>query len=125
MNEIGTMLCMNIEPFVIETLIPPKDDLFEKIKKSSLSLEEYDVVAISSKVVSLSEGRCVPKGGKNKDNLIKEESEFFLDREHSPHGAVIHTLKNGILIPSSGIDPFGEHYVLCPGTPPKKAQKIF
>jgi F420-0:gamma-glutamyl ligase len=105
---------MEITPFKIEVLKPPQDDLLSKIKKSDLTLEEGDVVALSSKVVAIHQGRCVPYDRAHKDDLIKAEADFYLDRNESPYGAVIHTIKDGILIPSSGIDPFAGYYILWP-----------
>src|SRR6185295_9686038 len=98
---------MEIVPFRVAVVTPPKDDLLSKIKSSTLSLQEGDVVAISSKVVSIWQGRCVLKSEVNKDDLTRKESEMYLERSETPRNAVMHTITNGILIPSAGIDPFG------------------
>jgi F420-0:gamma-glutamyl ligase len=103
---------MEIKPFAIPLLAPPQDDLLAKIKASALTLEEGDVVALSSKVVSIWQGRCALRDRAKKEELIKEEADRYLEREHVPDGAVIHTIRDGILIPSSGVDPFGKFYIL-------------
>lgn len=115
---------MEITPFKIGILVPPKDDLLSKIKDSELSLEEGDVIAVSSKVVSIWQGRCVLKSERTKDDLTKEEAEMYLEREATPGSAVMHTITDGMLIPSSGIDPFGDYYVLWPREPQKTAEEL-
>lgn len=105
---------MEITPFKIEVLKPPKDDLLSKIKSSSLTLQEGDVIALSSKVVAIHQGRCVPYDREHKDELIKKEADLYLERDQVPGGWVMHTIKDGIFMPSSGIDPFAGYYVLWP-----------
>lgn len=115
---------MEVTAFSIDILHPPKDDLFEKIKRSTLSLQEGDVVALSSKVLSIHEGRCVPRDFAKKDEIVVEESDLYLPREEMRDGAVVHTITNGILIPSAGVDPLGAYYVLWPENPQKSAEEM-
>lgn len=113
---------MDVTAFKVEILTPPKDDLLSKIKASTLSLEEYDCIAVSSKVVSIWQGRCVPRDKSEKEALIKKEADWYLD-EPMVHG-VLHTIKDGILIPNAGIDPFAGHYVLWPTKPKETAEEL-
>ena len=115
---------MELRPFRIDVLKPPKDDLLSKIKSSELTLEEGDVVAVSSKVVSIWQGRCVLKSEADKDTLTRHEAEMYLERDQSPGGAVMHTITNGLLIPSAGIDPFGDYFVLWPEKPQETAHEL-
>lgn len=119
---------MEVTPFKLEVLKPPKDDLHSKIKASELTLEEHDCIAVSSKVVSIWQGRCVPRDKNEKEELVKKEADWYLDLpaqagEPMTHG-VLHTIKNGILIPNAGIDPFGGHYVLWPEKPKETAEEL-
>lgn len=115
---------MELTPIKIDTLIPPKDDLLSKVRASSLTLEEHDVIVISSKVVAIGEGRCIPKEGTDIDALIQRESDQYLSRAETPGGYVMHTITNDILIPNAGIDPLGEYYVLWPEDPRKSAESL-
>ena len=115
---------MEIKAFETAIVTPPQDDLLSKIKSSALSLDEHDVVAISSKVVSIWQGRCVLKSENSKDDITRHEAELFLERSETPGNAVIHTITNGVLIPGAGIDPFGDYYVLWPENPMEVAQKL-
>lgn len=115
---------MELESFNVDTLLPPQDDLLTKIRNSSLTLKDHDVIALSSKVVAIGEGRCVSIEGTRVDDLIREESERYLERSETPGGFVMHTLKNGTLIPNAGIDPFAGYYVLWPEDPQRSASEL-
>lgn len=118
---------MIVTPIKTEVLVPPQDDLLAKIKKSSFNPKEGDVVAITSKVVSIWQGRClhiddVP----DKDDLIKKEADLYLEREEVPGMYTIHTYKEGIIVGSSGIDTSNAdgYYILWPKNPQKVAEEL-
>lgn len=113
---------MEIIPFQVEVLTPPKDDLLSKIKNSTLSLQEGDCVAVASKVVAIHQGRCVPRDPAKKEGLIKQEADFYLDEPMSQ--GVLHTIKNNTLIANAGIDPFGGYHILWPSAPKKTAEEL-
>ncbi len=115
---------MEVTSFSVDIVQPPKDDLLSKIKASTLTLQEHDVVAISSKVVSIWQGRCVPRDTSAKDALVKKEADWYLERTETPGAAVMHTIHNGILIPASGIDPLGRWYVLWPEKLKETAEQL-
>lgn len=115
---------MELTPVRIETLRPPEDDLYAKIRASALSLEEGDVIAISSKVVAIGQGRCVPLEKEGVDDLIRSEADYYLERDVVPGKFVMHTIKNGTLIPNAGIDPFGGHRILWPEKPRQAAEDL-
>src|SRR3989344_1561803 len=119
---------------VIKTrpLNPPKDDLLSVIKESffGFKINEKSIIVVSSKVVSIWQGRCIKidkKNSKNKDELIKKESDFYINRDLVPGKYVMLTIKNNILIPTSGIDESNAngHYILWPEFPFSAAQKIY
>lgn len=115
---------MQLTPFALETLVPPKDDLRAKIRASALTLEEHDVIALSTKVVSIGQGRCVPREGTDLDALIAQEAERYLDRSETPGGFVMHTITNGTLMANAGIDPFAGYFVLWPENPQETAAAL-
>jgi F420-0:gamma-glutamyl ligase len=63
---------------------------------------------------------------KDKDKLIIKEAEKYLPRSFVPGEWVIHTLKNNIFIPTSGIDESNAngHFILWPKNPKRSAEKI-
>ncbi len=127
--------------FAVKTkaMLPPKDDLFSLIKESFLAgkikLKEESIIVITSKIVAIGQGRCIKinlnltkdEQRKEKDKLIKQEAEFFIDRKYVPHQLVTLTIKNNILIPSAGIDESNAngYYILWPQKPFLEAKKIW
>lgn len=108
--------------------MPPQDNLWEVLKQSLPSvIKEKTIVAITSKIVSIGEGRCIPlQSIKNKDTLIKQESDKWLPRNITKGGWVMHTLTHNLLIPTAGIDESNalDHYILWPKDPKKSARLI-
>lgn len=119
---------MKIKTIKTRILIPPQDDLLAIMRSSIKSLKEKSVIIVTSKVVSIWEGRCTPLRGVNdKDNLIKKEADYYLPREVAPEALVMHTIKNNVFIPSAGVDESNAngHYILWPKHPKKSAKKIW
>lgn len=76
------------------------DDLFAFITRYFKKLPEKSVVAVTSKIVALAEGRTAPGGDKKaKAKLIRAESEFALRTKYAWL-----TIKDGTLMASAGID---------------------
>ena len=120
---------MLIRAIKTRVLIPPKDDLFSAIKESfsNLKLKEKSIFIITSKVVSIWQGRCVLKTEiQDKDQLIAKEADFYLDRKQIPNEYVMLTIKNNVLLPTAGIDESNanEYYILLPKDPYKTAKQI-
>jgi F420-0:gamma-glutamyl ligase len=72
------------------------------------------LLAITSKIVSLSENRLVKVGEIDKDTLVRKEADIYLDKV--AYGYAL-TVKNGHLIPSAGIDESNSEtgdYILYP-----------
>jgi len=114
-------------------LIPPKDDLLSVIRESILKLEERSIIVITSKVVSIWQGRCVKiiqnsKFKIQKSELIKKEADFYIDaRVVPPAGQIMLTIKDNILIPTSGIDESNAngYYILWPEKPFSAAKELY
>ncbi len=118
---------MIITAIKTRALVPPKDDLRAAISDALPALRERSVLAITSKVVGIDEGRCIPKkDAPDKDELIKREADRYLSRDFVPNRWVMHTVKHGIFIPSAGIDESNanDHYILWPRDPQKSAENL-
>lgn len=125
---------MLIRPIKTRPFLPPKDDLFGLIKKAFSSpqarreLSEDSVLVVTSKIVSISQGRCIPLNAvKDKDELIKKEADLYLPREKVPKEWVMLTMKHNIMIPTAGIDESNAngYYILWPEKPFETARKIY
>lgn len=117
---------MEILQIKTRPLLPPKDDLDEVILSYVTSLKERDVVIVSSKVVAIGEGNCLPMYDIEKDNLIEREAEYYIPRNEHPNGVVITTVIKHTLIASAGIDESNGngYYILWPKNPMQSAKRI-
>ncbi len=102
-----------------------QESLFDILDKYILELPENSVVAVTSKIISITEGRVVKIEDTDKDELIKQESQFFLPREENPYHVSL-TITRNTLIASAGIDESNAngYYVLWPQDPQESANKI-
>jgi dihydrofolate synthase / folylpolyglutamate synthase len=80
-------------------------------------IQEKSVLAITSKILSLSQNRVIPINAvPDKHSLIQEEADYYLEGDYVKQYGVCLTIKNGILIPTAGIDESNAnaHYILYP-----------
>ncbi|HUC02133.1 MAG TPA: coenzyme F420-0:L-glutamate ligase [Candidatus Paceibacterota bacterium] len=134
---------MKIKAIKTAVLHPPKDDLFRAIGGAIRSLPEKSIVVVTSKVVSIGEGRCVPvlqdperrgrghfdpaRARREKDALTMREADLYLPREATPGAWCMHTVKNNIFIPSAGVDESNADgfYILWPRSPAASARQLW
>lgn len=85
------------------------------ISNSLPPLQNGDILAITSKIVSLCQGLYISKEKVSKYDLICKEADLLLETKHNPYNLYL-TIKEGILIPSAGIDESNveDIYVLFP-----------
>lgn len=114
---------MQLIPVKTRKVQPPKDDLFAVLDEYLTHVVERDVVVISSKVVAISEGRCVKKDGVEKATLVTQEADILIPRTYwsSPL-----TITNNAFIGTAGIDESNGdgYYILLPENPINSAEKI-
>lgn len=117
---------MQVTGVQIRALVAPQDSLTTAIQKSKLSLKDGDIIAISSKVVSLDEGRCVPIEGNDKEALIKQEADWYMKAPKTSKWRSRFTISKGVMVGSAGIDESNGsgHYVLYPEDPFKSAKRL-
>lgn len=102
------------------------DDLFAVLKESlPKNLPENSVVAVSSKIIAICEGRIADPEKVSRDDLAKEEAEYYLPRESNPFDVMI-TIKDNTFIASAGIDQSNGNgtYVLWPKDLQQSANSI-
>lgn len=117
---------MKVKAIKTRKFLPPKDDLWNLLSAIKF-LKENSVVAITSKVVSIGEGRSVPINSANKDELIIKEADKYLPRDLVPNEWAMYTLKNNMLVASAGIDESNgnDFYILWPEDPESSAKEIW
>src|SRR3989338_7826922 len=119
---------MHIRPIKTRILQPPKDNLLGAIWSAVKKIPEKSVLVITSKIVSIGEGKCVPMNRyPDKDALIKKEADCYIPRKEAPNAWVMHTLKDNVFIPSAGIDESNAngYYILWPKHPKRSAKKLW
>ena len=97
----GLLFTQNMNIKTIHTKVfEENEDLFAFVTRYIKKVPERSVIVITSKIVALSEGRTrIVKTEKEKDALIKEESEFAIKTP-----IVWLTIKDGALIANAGVD---------------------
>lgn len=100
--------------------------LIKNLERNQIRAADLDgsVLAITSKIVSLSEGAIASKD-LDKKELIRREADFYLGE--GGHGVEL-TVKHGLLIPSSGIDESNSRdgsFILFPKDPFSSARRLW
>ena len=119
---------MLITPIKTRRILPPKDDLLGAIADALPRIADESVVVVTSKVVSIWQGQCVPREAyPDKDALIKKEADYYLPRDVVPNKWCVHTLKNNVFIPNAGIDESNAngYYILWPRNPKYVAKRLW
>lgn len=104
-------------------------DLFRILDQYILDLKENSILAVTSKIVSITEGSSLKiennENSGEKDRLIKENSQFYLPRANSKYN-ISFTIANNILSASAGIDESNGNgfYILWPKNAQVSANKI-
>lgn len=115
---------MRTRPIQTDVIAPSERDLFGVIDRHLAELPERSVLAITSKIVAICEGRVRPMAGADKAALIAEEAEHYLP--HDPRFGVSLTIKRGMLIATAGIDESNSdgYYVLWPSDAQRAANAL-
>lgn len=115
---------MKIE--TIKTQKISQNDPIKSVLDNIPTLPNRSIVAVTSKIVSLCEGRCISKDCIEKRKLIEQEADVMLSTGKQPYDIYL-TIKNGILIPSAGIDESNADgaYILYPSDLWKSVEQIW
>lgn len=107
-------------------------DLIQVLDRYIKQLKEGSIVAITSKIVSICEGRILEVRGENeekkrneKQRLIEKHSQYFIPPEMNQYNVTL-TIANHMLMASAGIDESNGNgfYVLWPENPQQSANQI-
>lgn len=98
--------------------IQPGDNLLTILDHYLPKLREKEIVAITSKIVSICQGRVVKDNKKvDKEELIKNEADFYIeDKQLWERYHLMLAIKDNFLIPNAGIDESNghDHFILWP-----------
>lgn len=117
---------VNVTSIKTRVVTPPKDDLEDFLVSSLPQLVEESVIVISSKVVAICEGDCVPHDSISKKQLVMREADAVLiSKKHNKERVL--ALRRGLLIGSAGVDESnaGNYYIVLPRYPYYSAKHIW
>ena len=95
--------------------VSTNESLESVLNQCVTNLNNGDILAITSKIVSLCQGQVVEKSSVSKRDLIAREADRILHTDHNPYDLYL-TIKDNILIPSAGVDESNSNgvYILYP-----------
>jgi F420-0:gamma-glutamyl ligase len=113
---------MHVQAIKTEKVYAGKKSLREILDAALANVPERSIIAISSKIVALCEGRVVPVDGNDKEELIARECEYFLPTDTNRYGFHI-TITGNTFVAAAGIDESNAdgNYVLWPLDPQRSA----
>jgi putative folate metabolism gamma-glutamate ligase len=100
-------------------------DLYAILDRYLPALEERSVLAATSKIVAICQGRMVEIERADKQALIAQEADYYLPPGTSRYDASL-TIKGNLLTPMAGIDESNAngYYILWPHAPQQAANEI-
>jgi dihydrofolate synthase / folylpolyglutamate synthase len=115
---------MNIHAIKTEK-ITPGASLNGIIDTYVTDLRENSILAITSKIVSICEGRMIKTDAADKHELIEKEADLFLPPSQSKYDVTL-TIKRNLLVPSAGIDESNGngYFILWPSDPQASANRV-
>lgn len=106
--------------------ITANENLYKILDTYLPKLKENSVVAVTSKIVGLCEGRVVQQSSlKEKHQLAKQEADFYLPLEDDNNGFLL-TINHNLMVVSAGIDQSNSngYFSLWPKDPQKSTNTI-
>jgi putative folate metabolism gamma-glutamate ligase len=107
-------------------LVRAGDNLYDVLSQTLVQIPEGSVVAITSKIIALSENRVVDKDSISKHDLVRQEADQYTEPHSSKYDMML-AVKNHQLFVNAGIDESNADgkYVLWPSDPQRSANRIW
>lgn len=116
---------MRVQPIQTHPITTADRDLFAILATYLNPFNEQSILAITSKIIAISQGRVVTATATDRQRLIEAEADYFLPPSASRYGVTL-TLKDNLLTPNAGIDESNAdgYYVLWPHQPQAVADAV-
>ena len=116
---------MRVQPIKTQRITAQDHDLFAILDRHLSSMPEGAILAITSKIISICQGRMVPVSEADKQDLIEREADYWLPPEVNRYGVSL-TIVDHVLIPMAGIDESNAagHLILWPHDPQGVANEV-
>ncbi|MBL0725558.1 MAG: coenzyme F420-0:L-glutamate ligase [Alphaproteobacteria bacterium] len=121
-------MILELQFFSIKTPLfkPPKFDIYPVLDECVTELKDGDILFITTKILSIHQGNCLPIEKHNKDDLSKECASHFTERDVTAAYPVLLTITQGCLMLSAGIDESNAngYFILWPTNTGKLLMEI-
>lgn len=116
---------MKITPIKTDKIAPDHNDIFKILDKFLPEIKEGSILAITSKIISICDGRYAKITEADKDGLIESEAQYYLPRQDNPYNVSLTITRNN-LVATAGIDESNGngYYILWPKDPQNSANQI-
>jgi len=116
---------MTVGPIQVDVVRPGTGTLLSLLDKALTDMPEASILVITSKIISLCEGRVIPIAETDRDRLIEQEADYYLPASFSKYGHHF-TIKNNTIVGSAGIDQSNGdgNYVLWPADAQATANQV-
>jgi putative folate metabolism gamma-glutamate ligase len=116
---------MRVQPIKTHPITVRDHDMIAILDRHLTSFEEGSILAITSKIVSICQGRMIPVGEADKQALIEREADYWLPPEINRYGVSL-TIVDHVLIPMAGVDESNAagYYILWPRDPQRVADQV-
>jgi dihydrofolate synthase / folylpolyglutamate synthase len=106
---------MNIRTLRTHKITAQDRDLLAILDQHLAAFREGEILAITSKIVAITQGRIIPVTEADFNALVRQEADAWLPPDQSRYGVWL-TIKGGLLIPNAGVDESNANgcYVLWP-----------
>jgi putative folate metabolism gamma-glutamate ligase len=116
---------MRVHPIKTHPITAQDDALLAILDRYLTTFQDGAILAITSKIVSICQGRMIPVDEVDKQDLIEQEADYWLPPEANRYGVSL-TIVDHILIPMAGVDESNaaRHYILWPREPQHAANEV-
>lgn len=120
-----TVHFMKIDAIKTKRISVKDCSIFNVLDEFLSNFSDRSILAVTSKIISICEGRVLKTDGKKKIDLIKKEADLYLPPSKNLPEINL-TIKDNILIPAAGIDESNGNgcYILWPKDPQKSANAV-
>lgn len=116
---------MKIIPIKTHKIRFGKETIFNVLDKYLTKMQEKSILAVTSKIISICEGRIIKIDMTDKSKLIEKEADLFVPPDKDKYNYHL-TIKRNLLVFAAGIDESNGYgnYILWPKNPQKNANEI-
>lgn len=116
---------MKITAIKTQKITDKNKNIYDILDKYIPAFKEKSVLAVTSKIIAICEGRIIKINKADKNKLVEQEADYFLPASSNAYNFYL-TIKNNLLVATAGIDESNGngYYVFWPRNLQKSADDI-